>query len=79
MKCERKQQMRSIDYLTEPENAFLHNRWAAATPILVFGILYGLVQVMKLNLNMLYLLSIYAVASYSAWYWGISIKRQKEL
>ncbi len=71
--------MRSIYYFTDPENAFLHSKWAALTPIVVFGILYFIVQAVKLNLNMFYLSSIYAAASYSAWSWGKSIRRQKEL
>ncbi len=71
--------MRFIHYFTDPESAFLRSRWTAVTPIIVFGILYVIVQAVKLNLNMIYLFSIYAAASYSAWSWGKSIKKQKEL
>jgi hypothetical protein len=74
-----KEKMRYVDYFTDPESACIYHKWAAGTPIVVFVILYGLVQVVKLNLNMLYLLSIYVAASYSAWCWGKSVKRQNEL
>ncbi len=69
---------RTIPYFTDPESAYLHHKWAAATPIIVFGILYIMVRAVNLNLNMIYLFSIYAAASYSAWTWGKSIKKQKE-
>ncbi len=68
-----------IEEFTSPEDAFLHNRWAPITPMIVFGILYLLAREVKIEINIFYFLLIYATASYSAWTWGKTIKTQKEI
>jgi hypothetical protein len=41
--------------------------------------LYFLAQAVKIDVNMFYLVLVYATASYSAWSWGKAIKLQKEI
>ncbi len=68
-----------IELFTGPEDAYLHNRWAPITPMIVFGILYLLAREVKLEINIFYYLLIYATACYSAWTWGKTLKTQKEI
>ncbi len=68
-----------IEEFTSPEDAYLYNRWAPITPMIIFGILYFSAQEAKIDVNMFYFLLIYATASYSAWTWGKTIKTQKEI